>query len=153
MPIVVILAIAIAIVSAGIIFLSWKMKGRRKVVKVVVAFFVGVWSFALMMFVGEAVQSWFPKYGAETFIDEFIIFIVWGGYFLVSQYLLSRGNLQAIRKDWPIIIAMNFTPLSIVIVNLSGGHMRSALETLWVAIVAMACSYAGAALATRAARH
>lgn len=73
--------------------------------------------------------------------------------FLISQYFLSRGNPQALRKDWSSIVALNFTLLISTIICLVVEPNKGAkLETLCLAILAVACSYAGAALAARTAR-
>ena len=111
----------------------------RILLKVVVAFLLGVVSFFLIFLLGE-------EFG------DYALFIGLGAYFLISQYLLSRGNPQAVSKDWPLIIAMNFTPLCMTIIALAVEPNKwAALQMLWVASLAMACSYTGAALAARAA--
>jgi hypothetical protein len=126
---------------------------RRKW-KVVLAFFLGVLSVALLFGLAEGVGDLLPERWKGSFIHVVIFVIGMGGYFLVSQYLLSRGNPQAVRKDWPIIIAMNFTPLCVTIITLVvEPNKGSALQMLLVAILTMACSYAGAAVAARAARQ
>jgi uncharacterized membrane protein YfcA len=43
-------------------------------------------------------------------------FILVGAYFFICQFLLSRGNVNAYRKDWPIMLAMNATFLVIVVI-------------------------------------
>jgi hypothetical protein len=107
---------------------------------VFVAVILGVLSFFLMFFLGEV----FGDYAA---------FIGMGDYFLISQYFLSRGNPQALRKDWPLIIALNFTLLFATIICLAVEPNKGAkLATLCLAILAVACSYAGAALAARTAK-
>lgn len=129
-------------------------RGIRRKCKVVVAFFLGVLSFALLFFLGEGVGDLLPERSKGSFIHVVIFIIGMGGYFLISQYLLSRGNPQAVRKDWPIIIAMNFTPLCVTIITLAvEPNKGNALQMLLVAILTMSCSYAGAALAARAARQ
>jgi hypothetical protein len=106
-----------------------------------VAFFLGVLSFFLIFFLGEV-------------LGEYALFIGLGAYFLISQYLLSRGKPQAVRKDWPLIIAMNFTPLCMTIIVLAvEPNKRNALAMLLVTIISLACSYAGAVLAARTARQ
>jgi hypothetical protein len=109
--------------------------------KVVVAFFLGLLSFLLIFLLGEV-------------FGDYALFIGMGVYFLVAQYLLSRGNPQAIRKDWPLITAMNFTPLCATIIALAvEPNKGNALEMLLVTILTLACSYTGAALAARVARR
>ena len=51
--------------------------------------------------------------------------------FLISQYFLSRGNPQALRKDWSSIVALNFTLLISTIICLVVEPNKGAkLETL-----------------------
>jgi hypothetical protein len=107
--------------------------------KIVVAFLLGALSFFLIFFLGEI-------------FGDYALFIGMGAYFLISQYILSRGNPQAVRKDWPLIIAMNLTPLCMTIITLAvEPNKGNALEMLLVTILTLACSYAGAALAARTA--
>jgi hypothetical protein len=129
-------------------------RGSRQKWKLVVAFFLGVLSFPLLFLLAEGVGGLLPEQWKGSFIHVAIFVVGMGGYFLISQYLLSRRNPQAVRKDWPIIIAMNFTPLCMTIVTLLvEPNKGNALQMLLVTILTVACSYAGAALAARAARQ
>ena len=115
--------------------------GFRCKLKVFVAVILSVLSFFLMFFLGEG-------------FGDYALFIGMGAYFLISQYFLSRGNPQALRKDWSSIVALNFTLLISTIICLVVEPNKGAkLETLCLAILAVACSYAGAALAARTARQ
>jgi hypothetical protein len=108
--------------------------------KMLIAVILGLFSFFLMFFLGE---GW----------GYYALFIGMGAYFLIAQYFLSRGNRQALRKDWPLIIALNFTLLSATIICLVVEPNKGAkLATLCLAILAVACFYVGAALAARTAR-
>ncbi len=105
----------------------------------------------LMFFLGEGASGRGPISGLAGWA-------LWlggtGVYFLAVQYLLSRGNPQAVRMDWPIILALNWTLLFVtVLALLFESHKRAALAALCVALCAVACSYAGAALAARTARR
>jgi hypothetical protein len=78
--------------------------------------------------------------------------------FFVCQYLLSRGNPQAARTDWGMVLAMNGLPLGLLacalMVNL-GAHLGQGteiLEGLAGVVLALSCSYAGAVVAARTAR-
>lgn len=115
--------------------------GKRRSGKVALAFFLGVLSFFLMFLLGE---------GA----GDYALFIGLGAYFLFSQYLLSRGNSRATRTDWPVIVALNFTPVCTAVIALAAEPKKSAgLVAFGVALLALVCSYAGAALAARTARR
>ena len=84
---------------------------------------------------------------------EYAMFIGLAPYFLISQYLLSRGNPQAVRKDWPSILALNLPLLvSDIICLIVEPNKGAKLSALCLAILAVSCSYAGAGLAARTAR-
>ena len=120
--------------------------------KVVVAFFLGVVSIFLLFLLDEVAIGPRPTFSGG--IGAVIFFSGVGGYFLISQYFLSRGNPQAVRKDWPIIFALNFTLLFLAIICLVFEPNKGAkMETLCEAILAVACSYVGAALAARTTRQ
>jgi hypothetical protein len=77
----------------------------------------------------------------------------------VCQYLLSRGNAQAARTDWGIVLAMNGLPLALLagslVVNL-GAHLGQGpdiLKGLAGVVLGIGCAYAGAVVAARTARR
>ena len=115
--------------------------GCRCKLKVFVAVILSVFSFFLMFFLGEG-------------FGDYATFIGMGAYFLICQYLLSHGNPQALRKDWSSIVALNFSLLISTIICLAIEPNKGAkLETLCLAILPLACSYAGAALAAKTAHR
>jgi hypothetical protein len=116
-------------------------RGTRSKWKTVLALCLGLLSIFLMFFVGEV---W----------GEHAMFIGLAPYFLIAQYLLSRGNPQAVRKDWPLILALNLPPLvSDIICLIVEPDKGAKLSALCLAILAVTCSYAGAGLAAKTARH
>ena len=78
--------------------------------------------------------------------------------FFVCQYLLSRGNPQAGRTDWGIVLAMNGLPLGLLacalVANLWAqlGQGAEILKGLAGVVLALGCSYTGAVVAARTAR-
>jgi hypothetical protein len=92
----------------------------------------------------------------ESF-GEKAMFVGVGGYSLLAQFFLSRGHPQALRKDWPLILCLNFMVLlgTVLVLCLAFEHNNPAAKftALVLAGVAVACSYAGAALATLIARN
>lgn len=82
-------------------------------------------------------------------VGGYAMFIGTGGYFLLSQYFLSCGNPQALRSDWPCILRLNFWILCLTVFILA----QRGLHMPWLAVCTLACSFAGAALAARIARH
>jgi len=119
--------------------------------KILLAFILGVFSFLLLFGLGAALEWASGKFGEYALTAALVIVI--GAYFLIAQYFLSRGNPQALRKVWPLIIAMNFILLCAPILCLVLESKGAALGTLLLAMFTVACSYAGAALAARAARR
>lgn len=108
--------------------------------KIVLSFLLGLLSIFLMFGLGETWggHAMFPGMAA---------------YFLISQYFLSRGNPQAVRKDWPLILALNLPSLvSTSICLIVEPTWGSKLPALCLTLLAVACSYAGAGLAARTAR-
>jgi hypothetical protein len=128
-------------------------KDMPKDAKYVFALLLGVFSFFLMFLLGEGVTIPSSVPGAKYI--ELIIFIGgMCGFFLISAYFLLRGNPQAIWKNWPVILNLNLILLlTAVIALVFEPNKLAALGILGIAIVAVACSYAGAALAARVARR
>ena len=87
-------------------------------------------------------------------LGEKAAFVGVGGYALLAQFFLSRGHREALRKDWPIILCLNWLILlSTAICVAIEPNPAAKLTTSLLAIVAVACSYAGAGLAARIARN
>ena len=100
--------------------------------KKIVAIFLGVISFFLMLEVGES-------FGAP------VGFLTIGVFYLVSQFFLSRGNARALPEDWPLLLSLNavliVTAILILIIE------PDAKWTAIVAVVSILCSAIGAGLA------
>jgi 4-amino-4-deoxy-L-arabinose transferase-like glycosyltransferase len=77
-------------------------------------------------------------------------FLLMAACFFVCQFQLSRGHANALRKDWPIMLALNVVPLLMVIIMAMGGDdLAPGLEVL------LACcggTWAGAFVASLRAR-
>jgi len=124
-----------------------------KACRILVAFLLGLVSFPLMFLLGEGV-SIPSSIQAAGYIEGGIFISVLGGYFFISGYLLSHRNPQAIRKDWFIILTLTFTLIVTAVVAFIVEPNRSAvMGTVGMAVLAVALSFSGAALAARAARH
>jgi hypothetical protein len=123
--------------------------------KIFLAFILGVLAFFLLFGLGAALEGASGKasgkFGEYALTAALVIVI--GVYFLIAQYFLSRGNPQALRKVWPLIMAMNFVLLCAPILCLVLETKGAALGTLLLAMFTVACSYAGVALAARTARQ
>ena len=107
-----------------------------------VAFLLGFVSLFLLFFLGES-------------FGEPAMYIGVGAFALCAQLFLSRGHVAALRKDWPVILCLNFMVLLSTVLCLALEHNNPGahLTALVLAGVAVACSYAGAVLAARIARN
>jgi hypothetical protein len=76
--------------------------------KIVGALSLSVLSFFLFMFIGESSSN---SLGDAGFV---ITFVLMAAYFFVCQFRLSHGKADALRRDWPIILALNAVPLVMV---------------------------------------
>ena len=107
-----------------------------------VAIPLGFVSLCLLFFLGE------------TF-GEPAMYLGVGAYALCAQFFLSRRHVAALRTDWPIILCLNFMVLVSMVLcfTLEHNNPGAHLSALVLAAVAVACSYAGAAVAARIARN
>jgi hypothetical protein len=117
--------------------------------KALIAFFLGLFSFLLFMFVGESISWHFGEYAGLV-----VVFIVMTIYFFFCQFFLSRGNPKAFPKDWPIMLALDAVLLFVLI-------PKALLETQEVilaqgSVIFISCcggTLAGAFAASKAARR
>jgi hypothetical protein len=115
--------------------------------KIVAALFLGVLFFFLYMVIGEVSSHYL---GDAGFVITFILSVA---YFFVCQLRLSHGNADALRKDWPIILALNVVPLVVFILVVINEKWPVILaQGLIVLIAGWGGAFAGAAAASRAAR-
>ena len=115
---------------------------RRLLSRWLVAILLGFVSLFLLFFLGES-------------FGEPAMYMGVGAFSLCAQLFLSRGHVAALRKDWPIILCLNFMVLVSTVLCLALEHNNPAahLTALVLAGVAVACSYAGAWLAACIARN
>ena len=114
--------------------------------KLGVALLLGVGSFFLLFLLGEGGES-------RSTLHTIIFIGGMGGYFLISGYFLSRGDPQAVPKGWSNILALNLVLIATTIVAwLVEPNEGDSLQMVGMAVLAVACSCVGAALAARAAR-
>ena len=95
----------------------------------------------------------FVFFGFGEALGEMAGFIAGVAYCLIAQFFLSIGHPQALRQDWPIILCLNFMVFLNAILNLTLEPGAAAHPTILIMVAAaLACSYAGAALAALIAR-
>jgi len=114
------------------------------------AFLLGVLSFAVFMFVGET---------ADNLLGDTAGVIVTGivmlAYFFICQFRLSRGNPNALFKDWPIMLVLNVTIIVVLFVSVLVEKQGAVFlfQGLGILLVCFAGTFAGAFAASRAARR
>jgi hypothetical protein len=116
--------------------------------KALIAFFLGLISFFLFIFIGESLLYYYGDLGMV------IAFILMAAYFFVCQFFLSRGNPDAFLKDWPIMLALN----AVLLLSLIPMILMERLELILAqgfGILVFCCggTLAGAFAASKAARR
>ena len=106
--------------------------------KKVIAVMLGIFSFFIFMFVGEE-------------IGEAIAFIGIGVYYLISQFLLSRGNARALYEDWPLILFLNATMILVAVLILL--IEPDAKYTAVIVVISFISSVIGAGIAALLAKE
>jgi len=109
--------------------------------KIVIAFLLGVLSFLLAMFIGEG--SGLPA-----------AFATLAGYFFICQFLLSRGNPNAWRSDWRIMLALDAVTIIVVCIMVTAENRDVALAQApgWL-LSTCGGTFAGALAASLVARR
>ena len=105
------------------------------------AFFLGLLSFLVLMFVGETAGL------LAAFISSTVCFFV-------CQVLLSWRNVDAYRKDWPIMLALGATLLVSVFIMVPVERW-DVIPSQGPGILLSTCggTYAGAVVASLTARR
>jgi peptidoglycan/LPS O-acetylase OafA/YrhL len=117
-------------------------KRRPRLSRWLVGILLGFVSLFLMFFLGES-------------FGEPAMYIGVGAFALCAQLFLSRGHVAALRKDWPVILCLNFMLLLSMVLcfTLEHNNPGAHLTALVMVGVGVACSYAGAGLAAGIARN
>lgn len=112
-----------------------------------VAFFLGLFSAFLFFFIGEKLSY---RYGN---VGLFVTFVVLLLYFFTCQFFLSRGNPDAYRKDWPIMLLLDAI-LLMLIIPMVLLERREGVLTQGLGILVSCCggTWAGAFVASLRAR-
>jgi hypothetical protein len=109
--------------------------------KLLPAFGLGFLVFFLFMFVGET----------AGLIAALVLMAV---YFSICQFLLSRGKIDAYRKDWPIMLALDATVFVLVTI-IALVEKREVFLSQGLGLLLSSCggTYAGAVVASLIARR
>lgn len=123
---------------------AWKMR-------VAPAALLGMGLFSLMFLLGQV--RFAANDTVARLVGGLILAVVAGAYSLLATYVLLRGLPRASRNLW-IVIALNAVLLlSAPVVLVAESDKSMGLEALGIAIISVACSYGGLALAARATRR
>jgi len=116
--------------------------------KIIVAFLLGVLSFFLMFALGETALHYFGDAGLIP------TFVFMAAYFFTCQFRLSRGHPEALRQDWPIMLALDAVPL-LMVVGVVLAQTWPVILSQGLGILLSCCggTFAGAFVASRAARR
>lgn len=100
------------------------------------------------MFIGELFMH---VWGDVGLIPAFILMAV---YFFICQFFLSRGNPDVYRKDWPIMLALDATLLTLLIVMFFSERLEVILsQGFGILVFCCGATWAGAFAASKAARR
>jgi hypothetical protein len=112
------------------------------------AVFLGILSFFLMFIIGEPASEHLGNAGLV------LTFILMAAYFFLCQFRLSRGNPNAYRKDWPIMLALDIIWIALFI-GLVLTERREVVisQGLGILISCFGATWAGAFAASMKARR
>lgn len=117
--------------------------------KIVVAGVLSVVGVVLAFVLDEIFIGSRPVFTQSNYKGTALFLTSLGVFFLVAQYLLSRGGQAPIRKHWPIFVALNWAPLLLGVISTLVEPWQGSPEGLYVPLILMACSCFGWALAAR----
>jgi len=106
----------------------------------VIAFFLGLLSFLVLMFVGETYGD--PKAAAVAAV-----------YFFVCQFLLSLDN-KAAHRNWTLMLALNFVTIILTIIMVIGEKWPTIVSQAPIfLIIPCTATYLGAVMASLSAKR
>ncbi len=119
-------------------------KHEVRIGKILLALWLNLLFFLAFAFVTTTL---FPRFSMNA-AGSVVAFFSATAYFFLCQWGLSRGNAEALREDWPLILALNgLLPVLVIMAILEGK-----LLPLLVLIPGLGGASAGAAVASRLAR-
>lgn len=119
-----------------------------------VAFSLGIGSFLVFWATGEYLASTNPSGAMQEFGGILVLAALVGAYAFLCQRFLSRGDARPAREQWRVLLCFNSVLTAFALaVPIFVHKWIPALVMFGLAAYSWACSYAGAALAARAARR
>jgi len=111
--------------------------------RAIIGFLLGFLSPLIFFVIGEMLVI---PLGLAGFYATFLLI---AACFFICQFQLSRGHANALRKDWPIMLALNVVPLLTAIIMAVGDDLAPGL---WVLLSCCGGTFAGAVVAAQIAR-
>jgi hypothetical protein len=111
--------------------------------RAIIGFLLGFLSPLIFFVIGETLLI---SLGLAGYYATFLLL---AACFFICQFQLSRGHANALRKDWPIMLALNVVPLLTAIIMAIGDDLAPGLGVL------LSCcggTFAGAVVAAQIAR-
>jgi hypothetical protein len=111
--------------------------------RAIIGFLLGFLSPLIFFVIGETLLI---SLGLVGYYATFLLMVA---CFFICQFQLSRGHANALRKDWPIMLALNVVPLLTAIIMAVGDDLAPGLGVL------LSCcggTFAGAVVAAQIAR-
>jgi len=117
--------------------------------RVGVPLILGLGSMVVFMVVGETADALLGDIAADI-----VIGIVMLAYFFICQFFLSRGNPNALRKDWPIMLELGAGAIFVAFITAVAEKREVFLiQGLGFLLVWFVGTFAGAVAASQAARR
>src|SRR4030042_5402529 len=112
-----------------------------------VSFFLGLISSLLFFFIGEKLSY---RYGNVVLFITFVVLLL---YFFICQFSLSRGNPDAYRTDWPIMLLLDAILLLLLIpIVLLERREGGLIQAIGILVFCCGGTWAGAFVASLRAR-
>ena len=111
--------------------------------RVIIGFLLGFLSPLIFFVIGETLLI------ALGLAGYYATFLLMAACFFICQFQLSRGHANALRKDWPIMLALNVVPLLTAIMMAIGDDLVPGLGVL---LSSCGGTWAGAFVASLRAR-
>lgn len=122
--------------------------------KYLVAFLLGLGSFYIFWGIGEYLSSAGTTSASGESGGILVMAGALGAYAFVCQKYLSRGDARPVREQWRLLLSFNFILTAFaLLVPVAVHKWVPILTTLGLSAYSWGCSWAAAALASRAARR
>jgi hypothetical protein len=117
--------------------------------RIILPLVLGLFSIFVFIFVGELADHLLGDIAALI-----VIAILMLTYFFICQFFASRGNPHALRKDWPLMLALGAGAIVVALITALAEKREVFLtQGLGFLLVWLVGTFAGAVAASLAARR